>query len=76
MPYQLLSQDADFKLGDLQTSKRGQKFQVIQSQGLFQLCSLENPLFCPFGANVYQGNGMETRLNLDCLLYTSDAADE
>ena len=65
MPYPLLSQDAAFSLGDLQTSKRGQQFQVIHSLGLFQLTSIEQPLFCPFGANVYKGDGTETRLSLD-----------
>ena len=38
---------------------------MIQSKGLFQLCSIEQPLFCPFSAGVFKGDGTETRLNLD-----------
>ena len=65
MPYDLLSASAPFTLGEVQTSKRGQKFQVIQPTTLWQLTSLDNPFFCPFGANVFKGDGTETRLNLD-----------
>ena len=69
MPYQLLTAQTQFTLQGVQTSKRGQKFAPIVSPApLWQLTSIDAPLFCPFGANVYKGDGTETRLNLDCRL--------
>ena len=61
MPSPLLSSDATFALSEIQTSKRGQKFAPICApHPLWQLTSLDEPLYCPFGAGVYQGNGTET----------------
>ena len=66
MPYPLLSETAQFILGEVQTSKRGQKFAPIQSAfPLWQLTNIDSPFYCPSGANVYKGDGTETRLNLD-----------
>ena len=67
--YPLLSENAKFTLADVQTSKRGQKFAPICSDVLlYQLTTADKPFYCPFGANVYKGDGTETRLNLDCRL--------
>ena len=75
MPYQLLTSEATFALGEIQTSKRGQKFAPIcASQPLWQLTSLDEPLYCPFGAGVYGGDGSETRLNLDVRLSDTSRA--
>ena len=66
MPYPLLSAQASFSLGEVQTSKRGQKFAPIQTNApLYQLTATDEPLFCPFGPGVFKGDGTETRLNLD-----------
>ena len=75
MPYQLLTSEATFALGEIQTSKRGQKFAPIcASQPLWQLTSLDDPLYCPFGAGVFQEKGTETRLNLDVRLSAASLA--
>ena len=69
MPYPLVSEKATFSLGEVQTSKRGQKFAPICSDTpLWQVCAIDAPLFCPFGASVFKGDGTETRLNLDVRL--------
>ena len=69
MPYSHITAQATFTLGDVQTSKRGQKFAPIVSQApLYQLTAIDAPLYCPFGANVFKGDGTETRLNLDVRL--------
>ena len=71
MPYPLLSAQTSFTLGEIQTSRRDQKFAPIQTDApLIQLAAADEPLFCPFGAGVYKGDGTETRLNLD--VRTSD----
>ena len=71
MPYDILSANLPFALGEVQTSKRGQKFAPITVNGqtpLFQLTDLEHPVLAPFGCGVYQERGDETRLNLDVQL--------
>ena len=69
MPYPLLDTNATFTLGAVQTSKRGQKFAPVCSNApLYQLTTMEKPLYCPFGASVFKGDGTETRLNLDIRL--------
>ena len=40
---------------------------MLETQ-LFQLTAIEQPLFCPFGASVWKGDGTETRLSLDVRL--------
>ena len=67
MPYPPLT-DCVFAIGDIQSSKRGQKFAPItvdDQPAVFLLTPSASPLYAPFGCNVYQGNGTETRLNLD-----------
>ncbi len=71
MPYDCLSENIPFELGELQTSKRGQKIQPITVNGkspLYQLTSFEETLYAPFGCGVYQEKGDETRLDLDLQL--------
>ena len=73
MPFPLLSVDAlrTVSVGEQQTSRKGQKFSEIKFSGeqpCFQLSS--EALFSPFNSGVYQGDGTETRLNLD--LHISD----
>ena len=71
MPYDLLSANVPFVVGETQTSKRGQKFAPITVNGgspLFQLTDFDHALYCPFGCGVYQERGDETRLNLDLQL--------
>ena len=71
MPCDILSANLPFALGEVQTSKRGQKFAPITVNGqapLFQLTDLEHPVLAPFGCGVYQERGDETRLNLDVQL--------
>ena len=66
MPFALLPADAAFEVGELQTSKKGQKFCDIRIAGecpSFQLSPL--PLYSPFGVGVYQGTGEESRMNWD-----------
>ena len=68
MPYDLLSANQQFVIGDQQTSKRGQKFATITLNGgtpLFQLTDFDHALYAPFGCGIYQERGDETRLNLD-----------
>ena len=68
MPYQLLSADTKFVIGEQQTSKRGQKFAPVTVNGgcpLFQLTDFDHALYAPFGCGIYQERGDETRLNLD-----------
>jgi len=68
MPFPTLSTDALNKcsVGELQVSRKGQKYAEIKfngEQANFQLSS--EALFSPFNAGVYQGTGSETRVNLD-----------
>ena len=68
MPFQLLSADAinTVTVGEQQVSRKGQKFSEIRFSGnqpCFQLAA--EALYSPFKADVYQGTGQETRLNLD-----------
>ena len=68
MPYDLLSKSAldALHVGEVQTSKRGSKFCLIDFAGeqpLFRLST--EPLHSPFDAGVFNGDGTETRLNLD-----------
>ena len=68
MPYAQLSADIPFVFGEVQTSKRGQKFAPITVNGssqLYQLTDFDHALYAPFGCGVYQEKGDETRLNLD-----------
>ena len=68
MPYSQLSADIPFVFGEVQTSKRGQKFAPITVNGssqLYQLTDFDHALYAPFGCGVYQEKGDETRLNLD-----------
>ena len=66
MPYDILSDNIPFAIGEVQTSKRGQKFAPITVDGqgakLFQLTDLDHALYCPFGCGVYQERGDETRV--------------
>ena len=71
MPYDLLSADIPFVIGDTQTSKRGQKFAPLTVNGaipLYQVTGFDHALYAPFGCGVYQERGDETRLNLDLQL--------
>ena len=71
MPYDLLSADIPFVIGDTQTSKRGQKFAPLTVNGalpLYQVTDFDHALYAPFGCGVYQERGDETRLNLDLQL--------
>ena len=69
MPYSQITAQTAFTLGGVQTSKRGQKLAPIVSPApLYQLTAIDAPLFCLFGANVFKGDGTETRLNLDVRL--------
>ena len=68
MPFTLLSTEAlrTVTVGEQQTSRKGQKFSEIKFAGeqpCFQLST--EALFSPFKCGVYQGDGTETRLNLD-----------
>ena len=74
MPFTLLSTEAlrTVTVGEQQTSRKGQKFSEIKFAGeqpCFQLST--EALFSPFKCGVYQGDGTETRLDLD--LHISDA---
>ena len=71
MPYDILGANIPFAIGEVQTSKRGQKFAPITVDGqakLFQLTDFDHALYAPFGCGVYQERGDETRLNLDLQL--------
>ena len=71
MPYDILSANLPFAIGEVQTSKRGQKFAPITVDGqakLYQLTDFDHALYAPFGCGVYQERGDETRLNLDLQL--------
>ena len=71
MPFDLLSKSAldALHVGEVQTSKRGSKFCLIDFAGENLLWRLsQEPLHSPFDAGVYQGDGTETRLNLDIRL--------
>ena len=69
MPFPLLTASAtgSCQVGDLQTSKKGQKFCVIRFNGeqpLFQLSG--EALYSPFQAGVFQkDSSVETRQNLE-----------
>jgi len=74
MPFPQLSTESlrTVTVGEQQTSRKGQKFSEIKFSGeqpCFQLSA--EALYSPFNASVYQGDGTETRLNLD--LHISDA---
>ena len=71
MPYDIIHANIPFVIGEVQTSKRGQKFAPITVDGqgkLFQLTDFDHALYAPFGCGVYQERGDETRLNLDLQL--------
>ena len=63
MPYAQVSADIPFVFGEVQTSKRGQKFAPITVNGssqLYQLTDFDHALYAPFGCGVYQEKGDET----------------
>ena len=84
MPYTQLHKNIVFDIGQVVSTKRGQKLATITVNGgtpLWQLTSFDKPLYCPFGAGVFQAKGGETRLNLDVriegeLLTIFNALDE
>ena len=53
-------------LGELRTNAKGGKSaNATHKSGKPVVITATVPLTCPFGAGIYQGDGTETRLNLD-----------
>ena len=60
MPYAQLSANIPFVFGEVQTSKRGQKFAPITVNGssqLYQLTDFDHALYAPFGMRRVPGEG-------------------
>ena len=52
--------------GEVRTNPRGGKFAAVTlKSGLPVVVTATTPLPCPFGAGIFQGDGTETRLNVD-----------
>ena len=53
-------------IGEVRTTAKGGKCtNVSHKSGKSVVIVATFPLTCPFGAGIYQGNGSETRLNID-----------